>query len=171
MIIGNGGASEMWFGTIWKPVLLEIKIPKLIPKPIKAMEAVFVACTARFSTIRIGGKNMLSGEPQTSYKFEIASIDGKIHFYIRCLADYRDAVEAAVYSQFPEAEIEAVPDYTKQIPMDIPNKDWDLFGWDYYTDSKIRNFRFRPMNNMSSRALKRKRSLIRSRRLWRGWPN
>jgi len=125
--------TEMWFGTIWKPVLLEIKIPKLIPKPIKAMEALFVALHGAIFNDPDWWEKYASGEPQTSYKFEIASIDGKIHFYIRCHADYRDAVEAAVYSQYPEAEIEAVPDYTKQIPMDIPNKDWDLFGWDYYT--------------------------------------
>jgi ATP-dependent DNA helicase RecQ len=40
-------------------------------------------------------------------------------------------VEAAVYSQFPEAEIEAQPDYSRAIPADVPNKDWELFGWDY----------------------------------------
>ena len=73
----------------------------------------------------------ISGEPQTSYSFEIASIGGQIHFYIRAHADYREQVEAAVYSQFPEAEIEAVPDYTKQIPMDIPNSDWNLYGWEW----------------------------------------
>jgi len=124
--------TEIWFGTVWKPVLLEIRIPKILPKPIKAMEAMLVALHGAIFNDPDWWEKFASGEPQTSFKFEIASIDGKIHFYIRCHADYREAVEAAVYSQYAEAEIEAVPDYTKQIPLDIPNKEWDMFGWDYY---------------------------------------
>jgi len=123
--------TEMWFNTAWKPLLLEIKIPKELPKPIKAMEAVMVALHGAIFNDPDWWEKYASGEPQTSYKFEMASIEGRIHFYIRCFADYRDAVEAAVYSQFPEAEIEAVPDYSRQVPMDIPNNEWDLFGWDY----------------------------------------
>jgi hypothetical protein len=123
--------TELWFGTVWKPLLLEIKIPKLLPKPIKAMEAMMVALHGAIYNDPDWWEKYQSGEPQTSYKFEIASIDGKIHFYIRCFADYREAVEAAVYSQFPEAEIEAAPDYSRAVPADIPNKDWELFGWDY----------------------------------------
>jgi len=122
---------ELWYGTIWKPMLLEIKIPKEQPKPIKAMEAVFVALHGAIYNDPDWWEKYGSGEPQTSYKFELVSIDGVIHFYVRCFADYRDAVEAAIYSQFPEAEIEVVPDYSRQIPIDIPNKGWDLFGWDY----------------------------------------
>lgn len=124
--------TEIWFNTVWKPVLLEIRIPKELPKPIKAMEAVLVALHGALYNDPDWWEKYSSGEPQTSLKFEIASIDGKIHFYIRCFVDYRDEVEAAVYSQFPEAEIEAVADYSRQVPADMPNKDWDLFGWEYY---------------------------------------
>jgi hypothetical protein len=95
------------------------------------MEAVFIALHGAIFNDPDWWEKYASGEPQTSYSFEIAAIDGKIHFYIRFHADYREAVEAAIYSQYPEAEIEAVPDYTKLIPLDIPNKDWDLVGWDY----------------------------------------
>lgn len=124
--------NDLWFGTVWKPILLEIKLPKELPKPVKATEAMMVALHGAIFNDPDWWEKYVSGEPQTSYKFEIASIDGKIHFYIRCFADYRDAVEAAVYSQFPQAEIEAVPDYSRQVPMDMPNRDWDMFGWDYY---------------------------------------
>ncbi len=95
------------------------------------MEAVFTALHGAIYNGPDWWERYVTGEVQTSFKFEIAAIDGKIHFYIRCFADYRDAVEAAVYSQFPEAEIEAQPDYSRAIPYDIPNKDWELFGWDY----------------------------------------
>jgi hypothetical protein len=124
--------NELWFNTVWKPVLLEIRIPKELPKPVKAMEAVMTAIHGGLFNDPDWWEKYISGEPQTSIKFEMTSIDGKIHFYMRCHSDYRDIVEAAVYSQFPEAEIEAVPDYSKQVPMDLPNKEWDMFGWDYY---------------------------------------
>jgi hypothetical protein len=123
---------ELWYGTVWKALLLEIKIPKELPKPITAMEAMFTALHGVTFNDPDWWEKYVSGEPQTTYKFEIAAIDGKIHFYIRVFAEYRDAVEAAVYSQFPGAEIEAVPDYTKQVPMDMPNRDWDLYGRDYF---------------------------------------
>lgn len=123
--------TELWFGTIWKPLLLEIKIPKELPKPIKAMEAVMVALHGAIYNGPDWWEKYMTGEPQTSLKFEIAGIDGKIHFYVRCFAEYREAIEAAIYSQFPEAEIEAAADYSRAVPFDIPNRDWDLFGWDY----------------------------------------
>lgn len=95
------------------------------------MEMVFTALHGAIYNDPDWWEKYISGEPQTSYSFEMASIDGQIHFYIRVHGDYRDQVEAAIYSQFPAAEIEAVPDYTKQIPMDIPNQEWDLHGWDW----------------------------------------
>lgn len=121
----------MWFNTKWKPVLLEIKIPKNLPKPIKAMEAVMVALHGAIFNGPDWWEKYITGEPQTSLKFEIAGVDGKIHFYIRCFAEYREAIEAAVYSQYPEVEIEAAADYSRAVPYDIPNDEWDLFGWEY----------------------------------------
>lgn len=100
------------------------------------MEAVLTALHGAIFNDPDWWEKYVSGETQTSFKFEIVAIDGKIHFYIRCFADYREAVEAAVYSQFPEAEIEAQPDYSRAIPMDIPNKEWNLFGWDYKMTKK-----------------------------------
>jgi len=73
----------------------------------------------------------IDGQVQTSLYFEIVSIGGEIHFLIRFHSPYRDAVESAIYAQFPEAEIMDAQDYTKFVPSDIPNKDWDLWGTDY----------------------------------------
>ncbi|KKQ76685.1 MAG: hypothetical protein US98_C0029G0002 [Parcubacteria group bacterium GW2011_GWC1_38_6] len=72
-----------------------------------------------------------------SISLEIASIDGKIHFFIRLPEIFRDVIESNIYSQYPEVEIIQVEDYTKQVPMDIPNRDWDLFGmsWEYTKNS------------------------------------
>ncbi len=127
----------MWFGTVWKPLLLEIKIPKEQPKPMRAMEAMLVALHGAIYNTPDWWEKNITGEPQTSLKFEIVSIDGKIHFYLRCFAEYREQVEAAIYSQFPEAEIEAAAmDYCRALPADIPNKHWDFIGWDYKMTKK-----------------------------------
>jgi len=153
--------NEMWFGTMYKPVLLEVRIPKEIPKPIRAMEMVFTALHGAIYNDPDWWEKYVSGEPQTGLSFEIASIDGQIHFYIRIHSDYREQAEAAIYSQFPDAEIEAVPDYTKQIPMDIPNREWDLFGWDW----KMQNLLISPYLLMLTtkkkiRMLKKKKKLM-----------
>jgi hypothetical protein len=44
---------------------------------------------------------------------------------------FRNTAEATIYSQYPEAEISLVEDYTKNVPQNIPNKDWDLYGEDF----------------------------------------
>jgi len=63
--------------------------------------------------------------------FEIAGIDGVPHMFIRIPSSNRKLIESAIYAQYPEVEISEVPDYTKQIPMDIPNEDWDMWGTDF----------------------------------------
>jgi len=73
----------------------------------------------------------IDGQIQLSVAFEIASVDGNTHFYIRGNYPWKDAIESSVYSQYPEAEIVEVQDYTKMVPQNIPGKDWDLWGTDY----------------------------------------
>lgn len=123
--------TELWFQRIFRPVMLEIKIPKEIAKPIRAMEAVMTSLHGAIYNPPDWWESHIEGQPQTSLSFDVVSIGGEIHFYIRFHGDHRDQVEAAVYSQYPGAEIQEVTDYTKNVPIDIPNKEWDLFGWDY----------------------------------------
>jgi len=113
-------------------ILLEIKIPKEVLKPMRAMEVVLDGlwqilfdAPGDFFEKHIDGKIILS------YSFEIISINGEPHFFIRIPESNQDAVEAVIYSQYPEAEISVAEDYVKHIPQDIPNKDWDLWGADY----------------------------------------
>lgn len=115
-----------------KKILLEISIPKEVLKPIRAMEVVLSAMwqvlfdpPGGFWEVWIEGKFIVP------YSFEIAAINGEAHFFIRIPESARDPVEAAIYSQYPEAEITIADDYTKYVPQDIPNKNWDLWGADY----------------------------------------
>lgn len=114
-----------------KSVILEIKLPKEVLKPVRAMEQVMASIHAAIYQPPDPWEKWIDGQVQLSVSFEIASIGGETHFYVRTYAPYRETVEASLYAQYPELEINEVDDYTKYVPRSIPNKDWDLFGADY----------------------------------------
>lgn len=123
-----------WRRELWlrqqKFILLEIKIPKEILKPIRAMENVFAGLCAIYDPPDWWEK-WIDGKMLLSISLEIVSIGGGPHFFIRIPEPNRAMVEANIYSQYPEAEITLVDDYTKYVPQDIPNKYWDLWASDY----------------------------------------
>lgn len=122
---------ETWLMTTYKPMVLEVRLPKEVMKPIRAMEQVFAgihqACYEPPNWI----ENWWEGQVLLSIHLEIVSIGGDIHFYIRTHEKYRQPIEANIYSQYPEAEITLAEDYTKYVPQDMPNKEWDLWATDY----------------------------------------
>ncbi|MBZ9571809.1 hypothetical protein KJA15_00505 [Patescibacteria group bacterium] len=119
---------DRWTSKI-KFILLEIKIPKEVLKPIKAMEQVFAGFHAIHDIFSFREK-WLEGKCQLAISLEIVSFGGEVHFYVRAPEVFRNIIESNIYSQYAEAEISEVDDYTKYVPQDIPNKDWDLFGFD-----------------------------------------
>ena len=123
---------ELWYPAN-KWILLRIIPPKEIINPFKEMEDVY--------NILFGihdGPNWreqwcegeLKGGPYW-LSWEIASIGGRITFYVRCLDVHRSLIEDTLYSHFPEIEIELAEDYTQNVPQDVPNKDWDMYTEDY----------------------------------------
>jgi len=120
----------------WKWVVLEIIPPKQILTPFKAMEDVFSALWSIWDHPNFR-EEWCEGELNNSpfwLSWEIASLEGKIHFYVRCLDAHRTSVEIALYTHYPEIEIREVPDYTKMVPSLIPNDEWDVYGedWEFY---------------------------------------
>ena len=116
-----------------KWVVLEIVPPKEVLIPLKAMEDVFtsifpIADVANFREIWCDGE--LDNGPYW-FSWEIASIEGKVHFYLRCLKAHSPTIEAALYGHYPDLEIKEVPDYTKLVPPTLPNEDWDMYGEDW----------------------------------------
>ncbi len=126
--------NEIWSGQ-QKFIILEIRIPRENPKPIRAMEPIFTGLWQIWAEPNWIEK-WWDGQELLSYSFDIVSIDGTPHFYIRCHKSAKGLVETHVYSQFPEAEIFEVDDYVKKVPQDIPNKEWDLWGTDYKLTNK-----------------------------------
>lgn len=118
-----------WFAQ--KKVLLEIKIPQEVLKPLRSMEQVFTAIWGNSYDPPDWFEKWFEGKDSDSVQLEIASLEGEAHFYVRCSEGRRKPIESSIYSQYPEAEISLADDYTKYVPQDLPNKDWDLWGTDY----------------------------------------
>ena len=114
-----------------KKILLEIRMPKEVLKPLRAMEQVFSSLWGNVFDPADWWEKWVDGKSLDSLQLEMISLEGVPHFFIRCSEGRRRAVEAAIYSQYPETEISLAEDYTKYVPRDVPNKDWDLWGTDY----------------------------------------
>ena len=112
--------------------LFEIIPPSEIEKPFKAMEDIFT----RLWPIYDGPcwrERWCGGEFPSAFwfSFEIVSIEGKVHFYIRIQKKARATLETAIQTHYPEAEIIEVEDYTLKVPQDVPNRKYEMYGEDY----------------------------------------
>ncbi len=124
---------DFWYPTKNKWLMLEIVPPREILTPFKAMEDVFSVIWTIYDDANWREKWCEGELPLAPYWFslEIASIEGTIHFYIRCLDVHRHIIESVLYSHYPEVEITEVPDYTRNVPQNIPNEEWDVYGSDF----------------------------------------
>jgi hypothetical protein len=114
-----------------KKVLLEIKMPRDVLKPIRSMEQVFSSLWAQCYDPPDWWEKWWEGKQNDSLQIEIASIEGQPHLYVRCSEGRRNNIESSIYSQYPDAEILAVEDYTKYVPQDVPSKEWECWGCDF----------------------------------------
>ncbi|MFA7653420.1 MAG: hypothetical protein WCX97_00030 [Candidatus Magasanikbacteria bacterium] len=114
----------------WKWVILAVDVPPLFVQTHKAVEQIFAHLSGASITPRIGEIYWM-GKKQKWFSFEIVSIEGYIQFLIRTEAQHRDLVEAAIYAQYPEAEITEVEDYVKDYPTRFPNDTYDIMGIDF----------------------------------------
>src|SRR3989338_7758932 len=124
------GINRLWKSKI-KWAFLEIKIPRNILKPPKAMENVFSALYAIYYK-PIGFEDIyFKGKARLWFSCELAGYGGEVHFYIRCPQIFRNLAESAIYSEYPDAEIGEAEDYTENMPEVLPNETYDLWGADY----------------------------------------
>jgi len=114
-----------------KFILLEVKVPKEVLKPIRAMETVIDGLWQILYDPADWWEKWVEGKIILSYSLEIVSLGGELHFFVRIPETSRDPVESTIYSQYPDAEISVADDYSKFVPQDIPNKNWDLWAADY----------------------------------------
>lgn len=124
------GLNRMWKkGIQW--TLLEIKIPRNILKTPKAMENIFSALHAIYIKPISIEDIYLKGEDLYWFTCELVGYAGGVHFFIRCPKGFRNLVESAVYSEYPDAELAEVEDYAGLMPEVLPNETYDLWGNDF----------------------------------------
>lgn len=108
-------------------VLLEIKPPKEIQKTPKATEQIFAGLHGFQGTPNWWDRK-IKGKVQDWFSFEMIGQAEQIRFFVRTRPLYRNFIEAQIYAQFPQAEIDQVDDYVQLVPKDIPSKDFDIWG-------------------------------------------
>ena len=123
-----------------KWVMLEVVPPKEVLVPLKAMEDIFTIMWGVNSEIPINWREKwcegLLEDAPAWMSWEIVSIEGNLHFYIRVLDGARSSLETALYGHYPELEIREVSDYTKNVPQNIPNEEWNTYGEDFILGRK-----------------------------------
>ncbi|PIR04005.1 MAG: hypothetical protein COV59_02365 [Candidatus Magasanikbacteria bacterium CG11_big_fil_rev_8_21_14_0_20_39_34] len=125
-----GAYKSILYTKGWNWTLLAIDIPAINIQTPKAVEQLFSHIYSVMeppSIATVFGR----GFTQFSYSFEIVSIEGYIQFIIRTLDIYRDVVEAAVYAQYPEAEITEIEDYTQEMPTQYPNDTYNMWATEF----------------------------------------
>ncbi len=116
-----------------KSVMLAIDVPKNNEQSPKAVENIFAHLYGIKASLNMKDVYITGKFPQTA-SFEIVSIGGDIRFYIRVPIKYRDLIESAIYSQYPDAEIAEAEDYAKQFPRKFPHEKYEMFGCDFELD-------------------------------------
>lgn len=107
-------------------ILLRISVPKASEQTVRAIENLFALLAGAHSPASWTEK-WVEGSTQPCISIEIASIEGQVSYYMHCLKGLRDLIEAAVYAQYPDAEIDLVEDYAAQVPNVFPNEVWDVW--------------------------------------------
>lgn len=112
-------------------VLLELKIPREIKKSAQAMEQVLTA----MHTLRNSPGNLREwywdGEVTRWFSFEIVSLGGEVHFYVRTYTKLKTLVEAAFFSYYPDVEIVETNDYVDKFPanlIEMKEQGYELWG-------------------------------------------
>jgi len=113
-----------------KTVLLAIDIPRGNEQNPKAVENIFSYLSGAHGSINFFEK-WFEGQYQKSFSFEIVSLEGYTQFLIKSPLEFRNLVESAIYSQYPDAEISVVDDYTKMVPANLPNEEYDIWGTEF----------------------------------------
>jgi len=131
------GARELYLYYIrvqWskthKNILLAIDIPKGNAQSPRAVENMFTYLAGAHGSINFFEK-WFEGKFQKAFSMEVVSLEGYIQFLIYTPKEFRNLVESAVYSQYPDAELVEVADYTEALPPYLPNTDYDIWGTEF----------------------------------------
>lgn len=123
-------AADSWNGK-YKWTMLEVIPPRDIERGPKPMETFYAGLTGVMTTHSNFDVWLNGAFRQDYFGLELIGEEGKVHYYIRLLKQYRNLIESQIYAQYPGAQILEVEDYYPKFPKIIPNKSWDLWGTDF----------------------------------------
>lgn len=133
-VLGVRDLYLYWLRGKWsqnhKFIMLAIDIPRGNEQSPKAVENMFTYFAGAHGSVNFFEK-WFEGLYQKSFSFEIVSIDGYTQFLIRTPIEWRNLVESAVYSQYPDAEISEVEDYVNGVPHNVPDEEYDFWGVEF----------------------------------------
>lgn len=111
-------------------VFLEIQIPPDVERTPRAMEEVFNSLHA---LNRNGNwyNIYINGFTPPFIVLELICHNGTLRFIIRCEDIMQELIKSRIYSQYPEAKVEEVPDPLKDLPEKVPEQTFDIFGTGY----------------------------------------
>jgi len=111
-------------------VLLAIDIPRDTTQSVKAVENLITGLSGGHWA-KCWREEWLQGMVQLSFSLEIVSIEGHIQFLIHTPVQYRALIEASVHTQYPDAEITEVEDYTNDFPSKFPDEKYNWKGGEF----------------------------------------
>ncbi len=133
-VLGIRDLYLSWLRGKWsqnhKFILLAIDIPRGNEQSPKAVENMFTYLGGAHGSVSFFEK-WFEGLYQKSFSFEIVSIDGYTQFIVRTPIEWRNLVESAIYSQYPDAEISEVEDYVDAVPHKVPDEEYDFWGTEF----------------------------------------
>ncbi|MDB5265901.1 MAG: hypothetical protein JWM39_614 [Parcubacteria group bacterium] len=111
-----------------KYVLLEMRLPRDTMKTPLAMETFF--SNMHFGPGESTTYKIKAGAMRPWWSFEIASIEGRVHFFIWTREMQRRGIESYLYSQYPDMEIIEAEDYSRIFdPSDFSKN--SMFGEEF----------------------------------------
>lgn len=113
-----------------KWVLLEIQVPRDIVKTPLAMELV-LSNAFYHKSMKGFWEQYVQGAVWFWFSLEIASIEGRVRFFVRTPSRVRNLVETQIYAQYPQAKVMEVDDYVFDIPQYTKNGDWNMWGCEF----------------------------------------
>ncbi|MDP3741041.1 MAG: hypothetical protein Q8R08_01800, partial [bacterium] len=119
-----------WYKTLqWH--FVKVTVPKENEKSALAFEEILNELHAIQEHLTWAEK-YLEGQFQIWFVWEVTSIGGAIGNYLRFLPKHRHIIEAAIYSQYPAAEIADAEDYFQKLPKyNADTSDFDIFAFSF----------------------------------------
>lgn len=117
--------TRFWRKKEW--MLMQITVPRVTEQTCKAVENIF-ATIAGIHNGPSWTENWVDGFVQPTVSLEIASIDGRVAFYIYCERRFEAMMKSAIYAQYPDADISETENYAKNVPQQFPDDEWDMWG-------------------------------------------